>query len=328
MAKKMVLSRAPLRITFVGGGTDIPEYYRRYGPGVSIAASINKYVYISIHKNFEQTIKLSYSKIEIADSVDDIKHPSIREALRMLDIRKGVEIHTDADVPANGTGLGASSSFAVALLKTLHEWKGEEVSQKDLAEESIKIEREILKEQGGRQDQYMAALGGFQFLQFNKDGSVDNTAINMDSKSLDELKSHLLLLYTGIEKPNAGIHGKMGESVDENAGVYRKMVDLGYKMLDDLSNNIWQNTGRYLHENWLLKKITHGLDNPIIDDYYKIGLDAGAEGGKVMGAGSRGFIMFFAAPECHEKIIKALPGLRYEPFDFSSEGAKIIYSEE
>lgn len=328
MVKKMILSKAPLRITFVGGGTDIPEYYKKYGPGVSIAASINKYVYISIHKNFEQKIRLSYSKIEIVDSIEEIVHPSIREALKMLDIKKGIEIHTDADVPANGTGLGSSSSFAVSLLKTLHGWKEENISQNDLAEEAVKIERDILKEPGGKQDQYMAALGGFQFLQFNKDNSVVNTPINMDKEALDELKSHLLMFYTGIEKSNAGIHGKMGKNIEDHVKEYKKMVDLGYNMFNDLSRGKWQNTGKYLHENWLLKKITHGLDNPVIDDYYKRGLDAGAEGGKVMGAGSRGFIMFFAAPEYHKRIINALSELRHEPFDFPSNGAEIIYSEE
>ena len=323
--RRMIMTKTPLRITFVGGGTDIPEFYRNYGPGVSIAAAINKYIYITVHKRFDNSLRISYSKTEIVNTVDEIEHPTVREALKLIGIDGGVEITNIADIPSGGTGLGSSSSFLVGLLNALHAWKGEYVSPTQLAREAVKIEREILKEPGGKQDQYIAALGGMQFMEFCKDDSVVTIPLIMPEESRQKLQDHLLMLYTGTQKAQAGIHDKMAKTVDDKASKYKEMVKLGYSMFNDLSRNDWKSTGRYLHENWLLKKETHGLDDPRIDSYYNAALKAGAIGGKVLGAGNRGFFIFFAPPEKHESIKQALSGLRPEPFAFESLGSRIIY---
>ena len=323
--RRMIISKTPLRVTFVGGGTDIPEFYRNHGPGVSIAAAINKYVYTTVHKRFDSTIRVAYSKTEIVSNVDELQHPTIREALKLLDIDGGIEITNIADMPSGGTGMGSSSAFLVGLLNALHAWKGEYASPTQLAREAVKIEREILKEPGGKQDQYIAALGGMQFMEFHKDESVVTTPLIMPEESRRKLQDHLLMLYTGTQKAQAGIHDKMAKTIDDKVGKYKDMVKLGYSMFNDLSKNNWQSTGRYLHENWLLKKETHGLDDPRIDGLYDNALNVGAVGGKVLGAGNRGFFMFFAPPEKHERIKQALPGLRPEPFAFEPLGSRIIY---
>lgn len=323
--RRMIMSRTPLRITFVGGGTDLPEFYRKYGPGVAIASTISKYIYITVHKRFDESIRVAYSRTEIVDSVDEIQHPSVREALKLLNIDGGIEITNIADIPSGGTGMGSSSSFLVGLLNALHAWKGEYATQKQLAEEAVEIERNILKEPGGVQDQYIAAFGGMQFLEFRRDNSVASTPVIMSEGSRKQLKEHLILLYTGTQKSGSGIHEKMTKTVKDNLDAYRKMVSLGYEMFSDLTKNNWQSAGRYLHENWMLKKATHGLDDASIDDYYNRGLKAGAEGGKILGAGNRGFLMLFAKPEKHEGIIKALPELKPMSFDLEPLGSRIIY---
>ena len=321
----MIMTKTPLRITFVGGGTDIPEFYRQYGPGVSIAAAIDKYIYVTVHKRFDNTIRVSYSKTEMVDTVDQVQHPTIREALKLVGIDGGVEITNIADIPSGGTGLGSSSSFLVGLLNALHAWKGEFASPRQLAKEAVKIEREILKEPGGRQDQYIAALGGMQFMEFHKDDSVVTAPLIMPEDSRERLRKHLLLLYMGTQKAQAGVHDKMAAAVNDKVDSHKKMVELGYKMFDDISKNNWQTTGKYLNENWALKKVTHGLEDPRIDDFYIRGIRAGASGGKVIGAGNRGFMMFFAPPEKHESIKNALKELRAEPFAFEPLGSRIVY---
>ena len=324
---KLVISKTPLRITFVGGGTDIPAYYRNYGSGVSIAASINKYVYIWVHKRFDDDIRIAYTKTEMVKSVEEIEHPTVREALKLLKITGGIEIASMADIPS-GTGLGSSSAFLVGVLNSLHTFKGDKFDSLQIAKEAVKIEREILKEPGGKQDQYIAALGGFQFMEFKKDETVENTEIKFNVITRNKIHDHLLLFYTGTQKPNTNVHTKMANSVDKNLIAYNKMTELGYALFKEFKSNKINNIGTYLNQNWLLKKKTHGLHNTKIDDYYKRAKEAGAIGGKILGAGDRGFLLLFAPPEKHSSIIKALSELKYEPFGFSSEGTKIIYKEE
>ncbi len=323
-----MMSRTPLRITFVGGGTDMPAYYKKYGPGASISCTINKYVYVSVHKRFDDKIRVSYSKTELVDSPDEIENRPVREALKYLGIKKGIEIYHMADVPSGGTGLGSSSSFIVGLLNVLHAWKGENATPRQLAEEAVEIEREMLNEPGGKQDQYAAAFGGFNLFEFKKNDDVSISKIRLSKESWKLLQKHLLLLYTGTEKSNSGVHRKMEKTVEENVGTYKSMVELCYKMFDDLSKNNIMSTGEYMHRNWQLKKTTHGLKIRMIDEYYRKGILAGAEGGKMIGAGNRGFLLFFSKPSSHKKIKAALKFLRPEPLILTDEGSKIIYKED
>lgn len=324
--RKVIMSKTPLRITFVGGGTDIPSYYQDHGPGAVVSAAINKHVYITLHKRFDNKIRVSYSTTELVDNVDEIKHPTVRESLRLLDLGNGLEVITFSDIPAGGTGMGSSSSFLVGVPNSLHAWKGEYATPEQLAQEAIKIEREVLKEPGGKQDQYIAAYGGLQLMEFRPNGTVFTKPIIMNEDSLNKLQNHLLLLYVGGERKSAEIHTKQRLEVPNRISAYDKMRDMAYGLSDSLSHNKWQDTGRYIHNNWILKKtLAAGITNSSINRIYETAISAGAEGGKLIGAGGTGFMMFFANPKKHAEIIRALPLLRREPFEFTYQGSRIVY---
>ncbi len=328
MKNRIIITRTPVRITFCGGGTDIEEFYSKYGPGAVVNAAINKYIYIILNKPFDNKIRVGYSKTEIVDSVDQIQHPTAREALRMLGIEKGIEIVSLADIPGRtaGVGLGSSSSFIVGLLNALHAWKGELVSKEELAREAVKIEREILKEEGGKQDQYAAAYGGINLFEFGMDGTVVTSPAIMTEENRDALKSHLLMLFTGTEHVSSEIHKEQKASIDEKADAYRKMAEYANRLYSNFSTgDRWKETGKLLHENWLLKKSLGGkISNSRIDELYNKAMENGAEGGKVIGAGGGGFLLFFARPELHKRITDAL-GLQRIDFDFDYLGSRIIY---
>ena len=328
VANGLIITKTPLRITFVGGGTDIPSFYREHGPGAVISAAINKYIYIIVNKKFDGKIRISYSVTEIVDTVDEIKHPTVREALRLLGISGGIEIVSISDIPSEGTGLGSSSSFLVGLLNALHAWKGEHASPKQLAEEAVKIEREILKEPGGKQDQYIAAYGGIQYMEFNKDESVVVKPLDLPETRLHELRDSLSLFYTGKHRKSTSIHvNQMKETVNKLA-LYERMRNISSIMYDSLSKGRIGETGMFLHENWLLKKqLASGITEESIDKMYESAIAAGATGGKLIGAGGGGFLLFAAEKSRHAAISKAL-GLRQEPFDFDKRGSRIFHVEE
>jgi len=326
----MVISKTPMRITFVGGGTDIPSYYRQYGPGAVISATINKYIYIIANKLFTDDIVIKYSKIETVNDPNDIQHPLFREALKLLGIKKSIEINSVSEVTTarGGVGLGSSSAFLVGLLNALHAWQGETASPRQLAEEAVHIEREILKEPGGKQDQYMAAFGGIRYLQFNKDESVDVKRIEIDEELRNELRSRLIMFYTGIQRSSGEIHAKQAAEADRHIEAYKRMKDLADRLYKDLNNGIIDNVGKLLHENWLLKRsLSNGISSSEIDALYEKAMRAGAEGGKLIGAGGGGFLMFFADPNKHDAIRKSI-GLQEIKFDFEALGSRIIYASE
>ncbi|MHB1830553.1 MAG: GHMP family kinase ATP-binding protein [Candidatus Micrarchaeaceae archaeon] len=324
--RRMIISRTPMRITFVGGGTDLPEYYKRYGPGAVISAAVNKYVYINVNKRFDNSIRVGYAKTEIVDKPEDIQHPTVRESLKLLGIDGGIEITTMADIPAGGTGMGSSSSFLVGLLNALHAWKGEYAGPTELAEEAVKIERRILKEPGGKQDQYMASFGGLQFMEFERDESVRITPIIMSEESREKLHSSLLLVYTGVQRSSASIHTKQTAQVEMHLDAYKKMVDIARGMFNDLTKNNWEASGRHLKENWDLKRtLSDNITDAGIDKYCNAAIASGAVGCKVIGAGGGGFMLFFANPDKHQAIINSLSGLRIEPFEFTYTGSRIVY---
>ena len=327
---KIVTSKTPLRITFAGGGTDIPSYYRKYGPGAVVSATINKYIYVTVAKNFyRDEIRVSYSKTENAiKNVEDIQHPTVRESLKLLDIRSGIQIISITEIPSRGTGLGSSSSFLVGLLNALHAWRGEAVSPKQLAEEAVKIEREILKEPGGKQDQYMAAFGGINLMEFFPDESVSLRQTLLKLEERRNLNDHLLMLYTGRERDSTKIHLEQMSSVDDHIDNYNRMKELAYRTYDILSNSRWEDLGYLLDENWSLKKeLSNGISDDEIDKWYEKAKRAGAIGGKLMGAGGGGFLLFFVPPEKRMLVKKAIPELQEEPFKFEPFGSRILYME-
>ena len=328
--ERVAITRTPLRVSFAGGGTDIPQYYRTYGTGAVLSGAMNKYVYVSAHRCFfKDSIRVHYSKVEndVTD-VNDIQNPVIREILKLTGVTKGIELSTVADVPARGTGVGSSSSFAVGLLNAVHSWKGERVDKKTLAEEAVHIEREVLKEAGGKQDQYVAAYGGLLLMEFFKDESVRIRQVNISKGDLSELEKHILLLYTGKERRSADIHVRQAGEIDRHVKEYKMMAELAYRQCEALESGNWMETGKLLHQNWMLKKtLAEGISDPYTDNIYETALKNGAEGGKILGAGGGGFMIFFADPDRHQDIMDAIPGFRQEGFGFGFEGTKIIYSQ-
>ncbi len=322
----MIITKTPLRIGFVGGGTDIPEYYRNYG-GMLVSAAINKYIYIIVNKKFDNEIRISYSKTEIVKTVNEIEHPLIREALKLLDIDGGIEILSISDIPSNGTGLGSSSTFLVGLLNALHAYKAEFVSREKLAMEAVKIEREILNESGGKQDQYMAAYGGINLLKFNENNSVNVNPITLNTKIIEEFKSNLCLLYTGIGHNSGGIQDGLKKNILEHIDKYNAMKNYSLEFYEEMYNMDIKKLGDILNKNWNLKrKLSNDITNNNVDNYYNKAISLGAYGGNLIGAGGGGFFIFIIDRDKKDNL-KSL-GLREIDFDFDFEGSRIIYFSE
>ena len=325
----IVTTKTPLRITFTGGGTDLMDYYRHHGPGAVVSATMNKYIYVTVARNFyRDEIRVSYSKSEDKlKSVDEIQHPTVREALRMLDIRSGLQIVSITEIPSRGTGLGSSSSFLVGLLYALHTWLGEPVSQEQLASEAFHIEREVLKEEGGKQDQYIAAYGGIRLMEFNSDESVSMKPIVLRNERRELLQSSLMMFYTGRERSSAEIHKEQAMSIEGNLDIYGEMRSMAYKAYDAIAKCDIEALGALMDANWQLKKkLSSRISDSEIDAYYKKAIGAGALGGKLMGAGGGGFLLFVAPKERHADIARAL-GLQEEPFRLDPLGSRIVNME-
>ena len=328
MLNRMVMTRAPLRITFVGGGTDIPFYYEKRDYGAVVSSAINKYIYVTVNRKFDDNIRISYSKTEIVGSVDRIEHPTIRESLRLLGIENGLEIVSISDIPSRGTGLGSSSTFLVALLHALHSYKGEFVSAEELAREAVKVEREILREEGGKQDQYIAAYGGTNLMKFRNDGSVEMVnAVSHDS-NLKKIEESLLLLYTNRERSSTEIHKDQIENSSEKMNVYDEMRKLTDGTLKAICDGDIDTLGELVHKNWMMKRsLSSRISDGWIDAKYESAIKLGAKGGKLVGAGGGGFLLLVAEPEKHGNIAKEL-GLRKVDFRFSQSGSRVIFVGE
>lgn len=324
----MIISRTPLRMSFVGGGSDLPAYYRR-APGAVVSTAIDKYVYVTVNPKFDQQIRLSYSRTEEVASVAKIEHPLVRESLRALGIQGGIEITSVADIPSRGTGLGSSSSFTVGLLHALHAYQGHYRSAEQLAAECCQIELERCHEPIGKQDQYAAAYGGFNFIQFFPDETVAIEPILCQRDTLLKLQENTVVFYTGITRSAASVLEEKQRAIaasSDKQAVLGRMVELARQLKAELQNNNLAAFGEILHENWLLKKsLAKDVSNTRIDRWYAAARKHGAEGGKLLGAGSGGFLMFYAPRERHEAIARALKGLRQVPMRFEHQGSRIIF---
>jgi D-glycero-alpha-D-manno-heptose-7-phosphate kinase len=324
----MIISKTPLRMSFVGGGSDLPVFYRNYG-GAVVSTAINKFVYVTVNKKFDERIRLSYSKTEDAKSAEKIKHPLVREALQMLGVRGGVEITSIADIPAKGTGLGSSSSFTVGLLNALHGFANRYASAEKLAEESCAIEIERCGEPIGKQDQYAAAFGGFNLIQFNPDDSVSVEPIICKRETMEQLQENLLVFYTGMTRSASALLKSQSAAVATSKAkqnAMKRMVTLAHLLKTELQKNNLDAFGEIIHENWEIKRrLTSGVSNPAIDDWYTRARKAGAVGGKLLGAGSGGFLMFYAPPGRQEGIGRELGELKQVDFGFEPKGSKIIF---
>ncbi len=324
----MIISKTPLRMSFVGGGSDLPVFYRKYG-GAVVSTAINKFVYLTINKKFDNRIRIAYSRVEEPASVEKVRHPLVREALKMLRIEGGIEIMSIADIPAKGTGLGSSSSYTVGLLHALHAYHGEFASADRLAREACEIEIDRCGEPVGKQDQYAAAFGGFNFMEFYPDDSVSVEPVICKPETLRELQSSTMVFYTGITRSASAILKSQQAVVSRRPAkqkLLQRMVVLARQLKAALQNNHADAFGEIIHENWMLKRsLTADVSTRQIDEWYARARKAGAIGGKLLGAGSGGFLMFYAPRERHDAVARALPELRPMEFGFEPQGSKIIF---
>jgi D-glycero-alpha-D-manno-heptose-7-phosphate kinase len=326
----MIISRTPLRVSFVGGGSDLEDFYR-HEPGAVVTTALRKYIYITVNQKFDSSIRASYSITEMVESVGDIRHELIRECLNKLAIQGGIEITSISDIPSQGTGLGSSSSYTVGLLKALYAYSGQHVGAERLAREACDIEIVRCGKPIGKQDQYIAAYGGLQYVQFNADGSVFVDPIVCSVGTRRRLESELLLLYTGMTRSANPILADQKRRLSNriHRDALRHMVCLARDLRDALTANDLTAFGEILHEGWMVKKMmAEGTTNSQIDRWYEIARANGAIGGKITGAGGGGFLLMYAREEDHPRICQALPELRPVPLRFEPQGTKIIYVEE
>lgn len=326
----MIISRTPFRISFFGGGTDYPEWYLKEG-GAVLSTTIDKYCYIScriLPPFFTIKHKVVWSHIEVVSSIAEILHPAVREGLRFLgfDDSFGLEIHHQGDLPARA-GMGSSSAFAVGLIKTLTALRGQMISKHDLALKAIELESQVLKESVGAQDQIAAAYGGFNLIHFLKGGGIVVEPVTISAARIQELQSRLILFYTGTSRLGSQVAADMVANLSLHHKTMlqiRAYVDEAVSILN--SNKDLDYFGQLLHEAWLLKRsLSEKVANPTVDHIYQIAMDNGALGGKLLGAGSSGFMVFYIPPEKQPQVVDALFGYLNVPFEFESEGSVLIH---
>ena len=324
----MIITRSPLRISLGGGGTDLPSYYKKHS-GFLIAAAIDKYVYITLHQTFVPELIVKYSKLERVQSADQVQHPIIREALKMVGVEGSyLELTSMADIPA-GTGLGSSGSFATALLKALHAHKKNIVHPRDLAEQACHIEIDLLKEPVGKQDQYIAAYGGLTCFQFLPNGHVEAAPLKIEPETLYNLEDNLLLFFTGYSRAAASI---LKEQDDRSRQSDKDITDnlhfvkeLGYQSQEALEVGDVHHFGELMNVHWEHKKKRGGgMSNPDIDRWYNLAMENGALGGKLIGAGGGGFLMFYAQDKTPLRHAMNQAGLKEVRFRFDFEGTKVV----
>lgn len=330
----MIITRTPLRISFFGGGTDFPEYYEKHG-GAVLSAAINKYCYINVSEFpsqlFDYGIRISYSQSELVKDTSEIKHPVFRACLEHLNIRSDIELHAVADLPAF-TGLGSSSSFTVGILHALHAFRGDRVTAAELAREAIHIERNILDESVGCQDQVAAAYGGFNLIEFTGESAPKVTHVPISLSNLLSLQEHLLLVFTNIKRRAHDIEKNKMANLDVARQEYhllKEQVSQGMEILKTKGRLDIRAMGELLHEGWMRKrKLSSSVSTPLIDEYYERGIANGAIGGKLLGAGGGGFLMFMAPPERHQFIRDAFPGHHTMALELGSHGSEVIFNEK
>lgn len=322
----MIISRTPFRISFAGGGSDLPSFYKKE-TGAVLSTSINKYMYIAIHPFFEkEKIQLKYSKTELVQSIEDIRHPIFREVLSMYKL-KGVDLNSIADIPS-GTGLGSSSSFTVGLLNAVRSYLGKATSGEKLAKLACKIEIEKVGSPIGKQDQYAAACGGLNFITFYGDESVNVEKIILDPNKKKELETNLIMVYAGGEHSANILLKKQAQAINDlkKFELQKQMVQLAYQLRTSLESNAIDDFGRFLHEGWMMKRsLVSEISNSFVDELYEKGMQAGALGGKLLGAGGAGFILFYCPSDRQEEFRSRMGDMNEMSFGFDDFGSKIVY---
>ena len=322
----MIITQTPLRMSFAGGGSDLPAFYRQFG-GAVVSTAIDQYIYINVNKKFDNGIRVSYSRTEEVAAVAQVQHPIVRESLNQLGIAGGIEITSIADIPSRGSGLGSSSSFTVGLLLALHAYQSRYVSPSELASEACRVEIDLCGEPIGKQDQYAASFGGLNFIRFEPDDSVIVEPILCSAKAAAKLEASLVTFYTGQTRQASSIlaeQAQLAESERPTQQLLQRMMELAYTLRRELNSGNIDAVGQILDEGWRLKRQVHPLvSNSAIDQWYAAAKREGAIGGKLLGAGGAGFLTFFAPPDKHEAIQQAL-GLRRIDIRLERSGSRVL----
>ncbi|MCD6166991.1 GHMP kinase [bacterium] len=322
----MIVVQTPLRISFAGGGTDLKEFWARE-EGWVVSSAIDKYIYVIVKERFDDRIYINYSEKEIVDSVDDIKHELVREAMRKTGVSYGVEITTLADIPSEGSGLGSSSSVTVGLLNALYAFKGIQQPAEVLAQQACEIEIDILGKPIGKQDQYIAAYGGLRFFKFLKNGKVEVEKLPVYNENYRRFGSNLMLFYTGRTRSADNILKKQKQNTDDNIEYLRKIKYQAAEIKEYLLTNQFDKVGNVLRETWeYKKKLADGITLPEIEAMYQKALDAGALGGKISGAGGGGFLLLYCSRDKQNRVKEALKNYREFPFLLEQDGSKVIFN--
>lgn len=324
----MIITRTPFRISFVGGGSDLASFYRQ-SPGAVLSVAIDKYMYISSHQFFEPVqIRVKYSKTETVSKLADMEHPILRTVLKKFKVKGGLEISSIADVPS-GTGMGSSSSFTVGLLHNLYAYNNQVVNKETLAREACEVEIDLLKEPIGKQDQYAAAYGGMNIFRFYENESVATEQLHLSADKLQKLEDNLVMFYIGNQRKASDVLREQNKNTESKKDTFKALQEMVI-LVDELKKSLYSGSlndfGKILHENWLLKRqLAKNITSLQIDDIYNIGIKNGAKGGKLLGAGGGGFMLFYCEKSKQAQLEKSLKGLRKFDFAFDHEGSKLIY---
>jgi D-glycero-alpha-D-manno-heptose-7-phosphate kinase len=324
----MIITQTPLRISIAGGGTDLPDYYRRRG-GFVVSTAIDKYIYVIVKARYDDKIYVDYSKKEIVDSVDEIQHELVREAARITGVENGFEVAMMADIPSEGSGLGSSSSLTVGLLNAFYTYRGQQVGAERLAEEASRIEIDILGKPIGKQDQYIAAFGGLCSFSFNQDDSVTVERLPVPTSAKRRLGSNLLLFFTNIVRQASSVLTEQKSQIDAKLEYHDRIKALAHQVREALAGGSYDAIGEILHRNWELKKqLASGISNATIDSMYESALRGGALGGKISGAGGGGFLMVYCRRPDQDNLRDNLADYREMPFMLEPHGSKVIFNQE
>lgn len=322
----MIIVQTPLRVSFFGGGTDMPSFYLSEG-GCVLTSAIDKYIFVTIKKRFDQLVRVGYTRTEMAENVADIQHELIREAFLVSGIKRGVEITTMGDIPSAGSGLGSSSTVTVGALHAMYSYQGKLVTPEILARQACEIEIDRLCKPIGVQDQYIAAYGGFKFLEFKPSGEILVSNVEVDQSTRRKLNQNLLLFYTGTTRKADAILEEQKKNMAERVSVLRRLREMTYVARDELGAGNVDTIGELLHESWKLKKkLASNISNSSIDVLYQTARKAGALGGKITGAGGGGFLLLYCPLQYQENLREALSGYQELPFNLEDEGSKVIFN--
>lgn len=322
----MIIVQTPLRVSLFGGGTDFPSYYLTEG-GCVLTTAIDKYVFVTIKERFDRKLRVGWTRTEMVDSVDEVHHELIREALRMTDIRAGVEITTMGDIPSEGSGLGSSATVTVGALHAMYSLLGELVPAENLARQACRIEIDILNKPSGVQDQYIAAYGGFRFMEFMTDGAITTERLPLSHESRKKLNENTMLFFTGVTRQSSSVLTEQKQNVADKLPILKEMKHITYLAREEIAAGNIDCIGELLHQSWLLKRqLASQISNSMLDEIYCVARKAGAVGGKISGAGGGGFLLLYCPYERQEAVRQALVGLQELPFKLEPDGSKVIFN--